>query len=106
MLKTAVQERAGVAPGTSDQVMARVVAAIPDQERLQSTGDLERFVVPVGRTGLQQVVVDLLFGAPTPTRGGGPGLQVRLRTYAKEGLLSRKPSVTVAERVWSAVTNY
>jgi len=102
-LKTVVQERVGVAPETHDEVMTRVAAAAPEIREAQSSGDLERFVVPVGRTGLQQVVVDLEFGEPTPVRDG-EGVKVRLRAYAKEGLISRKPTAAVAERVWLAVT--
>lgn len=102
-LKTALQERAGVAPGTREEVMDRVVAATPEAQELESSGDLVRFVVPVGRTGLQQVVVDLVFEAPTQPPNG-PGVQVRLRAYAKEGLINRKPSATVADRVWLSVT--
>ncbi len=101
MLKTIVEQRAGVAPGTPDQVVARLIAALPAAMQLPAD-DHVRFAVPVGRTGLQQIVVDLVFGLPATTPSG-PGVQVRLCGYGKEGLLSRKPTRTVTDRAWSVV---
>jgi len=54
--------------------------------------------VPVGATGLQQIVIDAEFGA---TDGGC--VHVRLRGFGKEGLISRKPTRTVTEQAWAAI---
>jgi hypothetical protein len=103
IMKTVVEERAGVAPGTPDQVVSRLLAAIPKARELPGGGDRIRFAVPLGHTGLSQAVIDLVFGPATPTKEGGLGVQVHLYGYCKEGLLSRQPTRAAANRVWSAV---
>lgn len=103
MLKTVVEERSGVASGTAGEVLGRVLAAVPQVRRLGGGGDLVRVAVPVGRTGLQHVVVDLVFGPPVGATAG-PETLVRVRAYGKEGRLYRKSTADVADQVWEAVS--
>jgi hypothetical protein len=102
MIKTTVEQRAGLVPGTSEQITARLMAAFPKAVRLPADGHM-RLAVPVGRTGLQQVVVDLVTG-PSGETPGESGVQVRLCGYGKEGLLNRKPTRTITDQAWSALT--
>ncbi len=99
--KTTVEQRTGDAPGTSDQVVARLVAAFPAATRLQAS-DHVRFAVPVGVTGLQQIVVDIVLGQPE-VGSGGSRVHVQLCGYGKEGLINRKPTRTITDRAWTAV---
>ena len=61
MLRTVVTEREGRASGTAEEILARVAVAMPRASSLASEGPA-RLAVPLGRTGIQQVVVDLAFG--------------------------------------------
>jgi hypothetical protein len=81
-----------------------VAAAFPQARELAREADLIRIAVPLGRTGLQHIVVDLVLGPPADT-ADPPGTQVRLSAYGKEGLLSRKPTASTAEKVWAAVAS-
>jgi hypothetical protein len=101
MMKTTVEQRTGMAPGTSGQVTARLIAAFPRAVRFPAD-DHMRLAVPVGRTGLQQIVIDLVIGSPEEAPGQ-PGVHVRLCGYGKEGLLSRKPTRKITDQAWSAV---
>lgn len=92
-LKTVVEERAGASPGTRDDVLQRVAAAFPQALELARQDDLVRLAVPIGRTGLQHIVVDLML------RSAAGFTEVRLRAYGKEGLLSRKPTAATADKV-------
>ena len=65
-MKTVVEERAGVAPGTPDQVVSRLLAAIPKARELPGGGDRIRFAVPLNRTGLSQAVMTSCSGQPLP----------------------------------------
>lgn len=102
-LPTKVEERSGDVPGTPEQVAARLAAAFPRAVRLPAEGRV-RLAVPVGATGLQQVVIDLEFG-PAESHASPGRVPVRLRGYGKEGLISRKPTRTVTDQAWSAVTS-
>jgi hypothetical protein len=97
MLKTVVEERAGSCSGGAGEVLDRIAAALPRAREMGRQDDLVRIDVPIGRTGLQHIVVDLVFGP-----GGNAAVPVRLRAYGKEGLLSRKPTRSVADQAWTA----
>ena len=96
-MKTKVEERSGNVPGTPDEVAGRLAAAFPKAQPLPAAGRL-RLAVPIGITGLQQIILDLDL-APA-----GPGsVQALLRGYGKEGLLSTHPTLKTADRAWSAI---
>ena len=96
-MKTKVEERSGNVPGTPDEVAARLAAAFPRAKPLPATGCL-RLAVPIGITGVQQIIIDLDL-APA-----GPGsVQALLRSYGKEGLLSTHPTLKTTDRAWSAI---
>jgi len=101
MLRTKVEERSGDAPGTPDQVAARLSAAFPRATRLPAAGHA-RLAVPIGVTGLQQIVIDLEFG-PAEVVADSVRVPVRLRGFGKEGLINRKPTRAVTDQAWSAV---
>ena len=63
-LKTKVEQRSGDAPGTAEQVTARLTAAFPKAKPLP-VGDHLRLAVPVGVTGLQQIIIDAELGPVT-----------------------------------------
>ena len=98
-LKTKVEQRSGDVPGTAEQVTARLTAAFPKAKVLPA-GDHVRLAVPVGATGLQQIVIDAELGP-----SDGARVHVRLRGFGKEGLISRKPTRTVTEQAWAAITS-
>jgi hypothetical protein len=99
LLRTKVERRSGEAPGTPEEVVARVLAAHEDTGRLPAEDGRTRLVVPVGLTGLQQIVVDLEFGAATEA-----GVHVQVTGYGKEGLINRSPTRKVTDRVWEAAS--
>jgi hypothetical protein len=100
-MQTKVEQRTGEAPGTPDQVTARLIAAFPRATRLPAA-DHVRLAVPVGVTGLQQIVVDLEFGL-AKEHADSVRMPVTLRGFGKEGLISRKPTRTVTDQAWSVV---
>jgi hypothetical protein len=54
--------------------------------------------VPLGLTGLQQIVIDLELGPV-----GTDSVPALLRGYGKEGLLSRHPTLRITDEAWSAI---
>jgi hypothetical protein len=104
MLKTIVEERSGTVPGKREEVLSRFRSALADAREVARQGDLVRLAVPWGRTGLQQVVIDLRLspreGAPDQT-----ACEVLLRAYCKEGLINRKPTAVTADRAWAAISS-
>jgi len=96
-LKTKIEQRSGDAPGTAEQVTARLTAAFPKARPLPA-GDHVRLAVPVGVTGLQQIVIDAELGP-----SDGASVPVRLRGFGKEGLISRKPTRAVTDQAWAAI---
>jgi hypothetical protein len=96
-LRTKVEERTGDVPGTADQAAARLTAAFPRAQPLPAGGGV-RLAVPVGATGLQQIILDAEFGP-----AGDAAVYVRLRGFGKEGLINRKPTRTVTDQAWAAV---
>jgi hypothetical protein len=96
-LKMKVEERTGDAPGTAEQVKARLIAAFP-KARIAPSGDRLRLLVPVIATRAQRIVVDVEFGAPTESR-----VPVRMRGFGMEGRISRKPTRTVSDQAWAAI---
>lgn len=97
LLKTVVAERRGVVPGSPADALARLRQTFPESQELQANG--VRFVVPLGLSGLQRVVVDVTF---QPTAAGQS--EALLRSFAKEGLLSRHPAARIADKVWAALS--
>jgi hypothetical protein len=102
-LKTKVEVRDGEAAGTGAEAAARLIAAFPKARRLPAD-DRVRLAVPVGLTGLQQVVLDLELG-PEQDGAAIPHVHAQLSGYGKEGLLSRKPTRTITDQAWAAVTS-
>jgi hypothetical protein len=102
-MKTKVEVRAGQAAGTGAEAAARLIAAFPKAKRLPA-GDRVRLAVPVGLTGLQQVVLDLELGLEQDG-AAIPHVHAQLRGYGKEGLLNRKPTRTITDQAWAAVTS-
>jgi hypothetical protein len=98
-LKTKVENRSGDVPGTAEQVTARLTRAFPKAKPLPA-GDHVRLAVPVGVTGLQQIVVDAEINP-----GDSMRVHVRLRGFGKEGFISRKPTRTVTDQAWAAITS-
>jgi hypothetical protein len=96
-LRTKVEERTGDVRGTAQEVADRLEAAFPRAQPLPGSRGV-RLAVPVGMTGLQQIVVDADF-----TASGDATVHVRLRGFGKEGLISRKPTRTVTDQAWAAV---
>jgi len=96
-LKTRVEERAGEAPGTAAEVTARLTAAFPRATPMTAS-DRVRMAVPVGITGLQQIVIDVELGPAS-----GACVPVRLRGFGKEGLINRKPTRTITDQAWAAI---
>ena len=94
-----VEERTGDAPGTAEQVKARLIAAFP-KARVAPSGDGLRLLVPVIATRAQRIVVDVEFGTPTESR-----VPVRMRGFGMEGRISRKPTQTVTDRAWAAIAS-
>ena len=78
---------------------ARLTAAFPKATRLPA-GDHLRLAVPVGVTGLQQIIIDAEFGP-----GDGTHVHVGLRGFGKEGLINRKPTRTVTDQAWAVITS-
>jgi len=99
-LRTKVEERSGDVPGTAEQVTARLMAAFP-QARVEPAADSLRLTVPVRATRAQRIVLDVEFGTPTQSQ-----VPVRLRGFGMEGRVSRKPTRTVTDRAWAAITSY
>jgi hypothetical protein len=98
-LKMKVEERTGDAPGSAEQVKARLIAAFP-KARVAPSGDSLRLLVPVIAVRAQRIVVDVEFGAPTESR-----VPVRMRGFGMEGRISRKPTQKVTDRAWAAITS-
>jgi hypothetical protein len=98
-LKMKVEERTGDARGPAEQVKARLIAAFP-KARVAPSGDGLRLLVPVIATRAQRIVVDVEFGATTESR-----VPVRMRGFGMEGRISRKPTQTVTDRAWAAITS-
>jgi hypothetical protein len=96
-MKTKVERRSGDAPGTAEEATARLIGAFPKARPLPA-GDHVRLAVPLGLTGLQEIVLDADFGQPD-----GSHVPVRLRGFGKEGLISRKPTRTVTDQAWAAI---
>lgn len=96
-MRTKVERRSGPSEAFPPQVWERVDAEVPKRIDLPRDGGA-RFAVPVGRTGLQQVVVDL-----DVELVDGRGSRLTLVVYGKEGLLSRRPTRATADRIWAAI---
>jgi hypothetical protein len=97
MMRTKVERRSGEVPGTPEEVVTRVLAANEGAERLQADSVL--LAVPVGLTGLQQIVVDLRFGSAKEA-----GVHLQVTGYGKEGLINRSPTRKITDRVWAAAS--
>lgn len=85
--------------GELSDVVARCRRHLPRLEEVPGPPDRVRFVVPVGRTGLQQIVVDVISGAP----GAADESTMTVRAYGKEGLINRKPTMRTAAEVAAAL---
>lgn len=101
MLKTKVESHSGEARGTREEITARLAAAFPKAVPLPAA-DRVRIAVPLGLTGLQQIVIDLMFGSALDGTDG-PRVLITLCGYGKEGIINRKPTRTVTDQAWAAV---
>jgi hypothetical protein len=97
-IQTLVEERKGHLELTQEQVRARVLSVAPKAQEMPAKDRL-RWAVPVGVTGLTQVVVDV---ATTADDGDG---QVVLRAFGKEGMISRHPTKQLADELWTALAH-
>lgn len=88
LVRTKSEHRSGVAAGTADEILARVLAAHPGATRLPVESPV-RLAMPVGILGMRTVVMDLEFGQPDDAASGEVGL--RLTAYGMEGLFQRSP---------------
>jgi hypothetical protein len=96
-LKTRVERRSGTVPGTAEEAVGRLLAEFPKARRLPADGSI-RLAVPLGITGLQQIVLDTEL---EPADNGAT--TARLRGFGKESVLSRKPTRAVTDRAWAAL---
>lgn len=96
-MRTKVERRSGPSEAFPPQVWERLDAEVPKRIDLERDGGA-RFAVPLGRTGLQQVVVELDVELVSSR-----GSRLTLVVYGKEGLLSRKPTRATADRIWAAI---
>ena len=101
-LKTKVESHSGEARGTPAEITARLAAAFPKAVRLPAA-DRVRVAVPLGLTGLQHIVIDLMLGS-AKDGPDGPRVLITLCGYGKEGIINRKPTRTVTDQAWAAVT--
>lgn len=95
-IHTSVEERTAHVQLTEEQIRARVVSAAPRAQEMPAN-DVLRWAVPVGSTGLTQVVIDV---ATTVDDGG---VQVVLRAFGKEGLITRHPTKQLADQLLTAL---
>ena len=63
-----------------------------------------RLAVPWGRTGLQQVVIDVRL-SPRDDAPDQTACEVQLRAFCKEGLINRNPTAATADRAWAAISS-
>lgn len=96
-LATVVEERSGHVDLSEAEVRDRIMARLPGAEPLPAD-DVWRVTVPIGVTGLQRVVVDLV---TSPENGGS---HVLLRAFGKEGVITRHPTRRTATDLWAALT--
>jgi hypothetical protein len=101
-LKTKVESRSGEARGAPADITARLTRAFPKAVPLPAA-DRVRVAVPLGLTGLQQIVIDLILG-PARDASDGTRVPVTIYGYGKEGVINRKPTRTVTDQAWAAVT--
>jgi len=83
-MKTVVVERTVLA-GSGGDIADGIRTSLPHVFPLDAAEGLLRFAVPLGRTGLNHVVVDVFDGGRM------------IRAYGKEGLLGRKPTRRTAD---------
>ncbi len=95
-IQTLVEERTGPLGLTEEQIRTRVVSAAPKAQEMPAR-DVLRWAVPVGKTGLTHIVIDV-----GTTAGDGDG-QVVLRAFGKEGLITRHPTKQLADELWTAL---
>jgi hypothetical protein len=98
-MSTVVVELTTTTPLTAD-LANRCRRAFDRTIDLEAPAGTDRFVVPLGRTGLQQVVVDIVVMSADPAQS-----HVTVRTYAKGGWLSRHPAQRVADQAIAAIDN-
>jgi hypothetical protein len=99
-MPTIVEERSGTTAMDLGPLLDRLGGQLSRFGVLGRSEHQLRIVVPVGITGLQQVVVDVLLpAAPGAESDAGPGRRFYLRAYAKEGIVTRHPTVRVADQV-------
>ena len=99
-MRTVVEDRALPRPYVRSDALARIALAFPKYVALPSSDLVLRVAIPVGLTGMQQVVVDIApLGAESPGANG-----TAVRAYGKEGLLSRKPTKRTADQIVSVLS--
>jgi hypothetical protein len=95
MRTTSVERHGEVALAAAEII--RICQSAFDDARPLSV-EPARFVVPIGRTGLQQVVVEIGTEQLTDNR-----TRVATRAFAKEGRLSRHPAERTLDRLWAVL---
>lgn len=95
-MKTAVASRPAVFEGRPETIIESCRNALPRLQELAALDDRTRFLLPVGRTALQRVVVDVI---ATNSAAEADRTRLVIRAYAKEGLMSRKPAQRIADQV-------
>ncbi|WP_329482100.1 hypothetical protein OG555_07540 [Kribbella sp. NBC_01484] len=100
-MRTVVEDRTLPRPYVGPDALARIAVAFPKYIALPSSELVLRIAIPIGMTGLQQVVVDIApSGADSPGASG-----TTVRAYGKEGLLSRKPTARTADQIVSVLSS-
>jgi hypothetical protein len=98
-MRTVIAGREGPVIVSANEALSCVRVQHPKAIELEGDEEVVRLVVPVGRTGLQGIVVDLHY--PSDWQGGKP---IRIHAYGKEGLLSRHLTEKTAESVFLALS--
>lgn len=95
-MRTVVADRSASAPLDRGSAWAAISAAFPKAGQLPADDSILRVVIPLGRTGLQQIVADVAVGTHPPHVPS-------VRAYGKEGLLNRKPTARIADGLLQAL---
>lgn len=96
-MRTVVEQRQVRIPAIAAEVIVNGARA-GFKKTLDFPGFPNRFLVALGWTGLQKVVVELFI------QPAGPSVDVTVRAYVKQGLIHRHPARRVADKIATALT--